>query len=278
MKRFVDLNLEKFAVVIWRSLKYPQPLDLLIDHLLVVVEQEIKPDINNKLKQFLDVLTQKKCLIIFDDVQNIFVNGQLAGQYQPEYENYQHLFTEITEIEHQSSVILISQEKCDEMHCLDEELYPLKCIEIQGLNEIQLLKSYGLQNEDSWLKLINLYEGNPAYLKSISILIQKMFDGNVAEFLAENTLIITETMQANLRAIFNRLSPLEKAIILQMSKLEQPISKEQLKLNLELSATDFIQGLQSLQKRYLVTKIKWEQTLFQLSPVFQEYLIKYYQL
>jgi len=278
VKRFVDLNLEKFAVVIWRSLKYPQPLDLLIDHLLVVVEQEIKPDINNKLKQFLDVLTQKKCLIIFDDVQNIFVNGQLAGQYQPEYENYQHLFTEITEIEHQSSVILISQEKCDEMHCLDEELYPLKCIEIQGLNEIQLLKSYGLQNEDSWLKLINLYEGNPAYLKSISILIQKMFDGNVAEFLAENTLIITETMQANLRAIFNRLSPLEKAIILQMSKLEQPISKEQLKLNLELSATDFIQGLQSLQKRYLVTKIKWEQTLFQLSPVFQEYLIKYYQL
>lgn len=35
----------------------------------------------------------------------------------------------IAHIEHQSSIILISQEQCSEMHCLDEQLYPVKCLE-----------------------------------------------------------------------------------------------------------------------------------------------------
>ena len=38
----------------------------------------------------------------------------------------------ITETEHQSNVILISQEQCAEMECLDEELYPIKCLELSG--------------------------------------------------------------------------------------------------------------------------------------------------
>ena len=36
----------------------------------------------------------------------------------------------ITEIEHQSSLILISQEQCQEMICIDEELYQVKCLEL----------------------------------------------------------------------------------------------------------------------------------------------------
>ncbi|NES81489.1 MAG: hypothetical protein F6K10_08795 [Moorea sp. SIO2B7] len=70
----------------------------------------------------------KKCLIILDDVQNIFISGQFAGQYQTESKNYQKLFTMITETQHQSNVILISQEQCPEMECLDEDLYPIRCL------------------------------------------------------------------------------------------------------------------------------------------------------
>jgi hypothetical protein len=39
----------------------------------------------------------------------------------------------ITETQHQSNLILISQEKCAEMECLDEELYSIKCLELLGL-------------------------------------------------------------------------------------------------------------------------------------------------
>ena len=271
-KRFIDLHQQKFDAIVWRSLKFPQSLDLLLDDLLKHHKLDSLPTINDKLKQLFDILTNKKCLIILDDIQNIFIPNQFAGKYQPEYQDYQTLFKMITETQHQSSVILISQEQCPEMECLDEELYPIKSLELSGLDNPEILKNTGLKNEDSWLKLIKLYEGNLLYLKSISILINKNYDDQVADFLAENTLHITNQMQSHFYETFHHLSPQEQQIVLELSKFENPISREELRQSLNLSSVDFNNGLQSLQQRYLVTKIKEDKILFKLSPVFQEYV------
>jgi predicted AAA+ superfamily ATPase len=88
VKRFIDLNLQQFEVIIWRSLKFPKSLDLLIDDLLKIAEQESQESTDNKLRQLLDFLTEKRCLIIIDDLENIFASGQFAGSYQNEYKNY----------------------------------------------------------------------------------------------------------------------------------------------------------------------------------------------
>ena len=272
VKRFIDLNLQQFEVIIWSNLKFPKSLELLVNDLLKVCKQEAQENIDDKLKQLLDVLNKKKCLIILDDVHNIFATGQLAGQYQTEYQDYQNFFTTIAEVEHQSHVILISQEQCAEMQCLDEELYPIKSLELSGLDDVEILKGTGLKNEDSWLKLINLYEGNPVYLKSIAISIKKIFDGDVAEFLADNSLIITKNMQSNLNYLFDKLSPIEQQLVLELSKFDMPVSREYLKQSLDLSSMDLINGLQSLQQRYVVRKIKEDKILFKLSSVFREYV------
>ncbi len=272
VRKFIDLNSDQFQVIIWRSLKYSEPLELLIDDILNIHEKEIKTNTNHKLKQLFESFTEKRCLIILDDLQNIFMSGQFAGQYQPEYKDYQKFFTMITETEHQSNIILISQEKCAEMHCLDQQLYPIKFLELLGLDDIKLLDNTGLNNQDSWLKLIRLYEGNPTYLKNIVSLIQDVYDGEVADFLEENSLIITQTMESHFNDLFNRLSSIEQQIILELSKLDQPISRENLKQKLPLSSVDFVKGLQSLQQRYLVTKIKEDKVVFKLSPVFREYV------
>ncbi|QSV70562.1 MAG: ATP-binding protein [Aphanizomenon flos-aquae KM1D3_PB] len=271
-KRFIDLHQQKFDAIVWRSLKFPQSLNLLLDEFLKHHKLDSLPTINDKLKQLFDILTNKKCLIILDDIQNIFIPNQFAGKYQPEYQDYQTLFKMITETHHQSSVILISQEQCPEMECLDEELYPIKSLELSGLDNPEILKNTGLKNEDSWLKLIKLYEGNLLYLKSISILINKNYDDQVADFLAENTLHITNQMQSHFYETFHHLSPQEQQIVLELSKFETPISREELRQSLNLSSVDFNNGLQSLQQRYLVTKIKEDKILFKLSPVFQEYV------
>lgn len=272
VKRFVDLNLEQFEVIVWKNLKFPKSLDLLINDLLKICQQEAKETLDDKLNQLFAVFTQKRCLIILDDVQNIFVNGQFAGQYQAEYKDYQKFFTMITETENQSNIILISQEKCAEMHCLDQQLYPIKSLELSGLNDTSILDKTGLNNQDNWLTLIQLYEGNPTYLKDIISLIQNVYDGEVAEFLAENSLIISQNLQSHFNDLFNRLSPIERQIILELSKLDQSISREDLKQKLPLSSVDFVNGLQSLQQRYLVTKIKEDKILFKLSLVFKEYV------
>ncbi|MTJ19088.1 MULTISPECIES: ATP-binding protein [unclassified Dolichospermum] len=272
VKRFIDLHQQKFDAIVWRSLKFPQSLDLLLDDLLKHHKLDSLPTINDKLKQLFDILTNKKCLIILDDLQNIFIPSQFAGKYQPEYQDYQTLFKMITETQHQSSVILISQEQCPEMECLDEELYPIKSLELSGLDNPEILKNTGLKNEDSWLKLIKLYEGNLLYLKSISILIHKNYDGQVVDFLGENTLHITNQMESHFQETFHHLSTQEQEIVLELSKFENPISREELRQSLNLSSVDFNNGLQSLQQRYLVTKIKEDKILFKLSPVFQEYV------
>ncbi|MEI6442664.1 MAG: NB-ARC domain-containing protein [Nostocales cyanobacterium ELA583] len=274
VKRFVDLHLDKFEVIIWKSLKYPKSLNLLIDDLLNVSKQETKENINDKLKQLFNILNDKKCLIILDDVDNIFVSGQFAGKYQSEYQDYQNFFTMITEIQHQSNVILISQEKCQEMISLDNELYPSHCLELSGLNNAatEILKNQGLKNEEAWLDLINLYESHPRYLQYISILIKDVFQGEVSELLKENSLILTEDFKSLFDSIWMKLSEVEKEILLKISQQDKPISRDEIKDLLSLSSIDIINGLQSLIRRCLLTKLENDEKLFNLSSVFRAYL------
>jgi NB-ARC domain len=271
VKRFVDLNLQHFEVTIWKNLQFYKSLKDIITDILTNTSK-----INSsEVWEFIELLKEKKCLIILDDVHQIFAKGQFAGQYQTEYEDYQTFFTMIKDLEHQSKVILISQEQSSEMFSLNEELSPLKCLEIFGFNDIDILKSTGLKSDDDLLRLIHLYEGHPMYLKDIVTLIKNVFDDEVSEFLAENTLIITENMRSHFHQIFKRISPIEQKIILAMSKNNQPLSKTELQTHLEISSTDLIKGLQSLQQRYLLTKIKEDQTLFKISSVYKEYVRNY---
>jgi AAA+ ATPase superfamily predicted ATPase len=278
VKRFIDLNIQQFEIIIWRSLKFPKSLDLLIDDLLNVCQQEAKATIDDKLKQLFNILKNKKCLIILDDLENIFVNRQFTGQYKPEYQDYKTFLQMITEIEHQSCLILISQEKCQEMISLDSELYPIHSLELSGLDNAatEILKNQGLKNEETWLNLINLYESHPKYLQYISILIKDVFQSEVAEFIKENSLILTEDFKTLFDLIWMRLSEVEKEILLKISQNDQPISRDEIKQFLSLSSMDIINGLQSLTRRFLVSKLENDQKLYTLSAVFKEYLRIYH--
>jgi hypothetical protein len=268
VKQFIDLNLQNFDVVVWKSIKLSQSLDNIITEILTAINPALIQT-DNKFTQLFNLLRQQKCLIILDDVQELFASTQFAGQYKSEYKDYQTLCTKMSEIEHQSSLILISQEQCQEMLCLDEDLYPVKCLELEGVENTKILRNQGLKDEESWSKLINLYEGNPVYLKDIASLIKNVFLGNVAEFLAEDSLILTEEMKYRFSELFHRLSPIEQQIVLELSKSNQPMSREDLRQGLELSSMDLINGLQSLNRRYLLKRIEREKVLFNLSPLFR---------
>jgi hypothetical protein len=272
VRKFIDLNSDQFQVIIWRSLKYSEPLELLIDDILNIHEKEIKTNTNHKQKQLFEIFTEKRCLIILDDLQNIFMSGAFAGQYKPEYQDYQDFFKKIMTTEHHSHVIVISQEKCQDMESLDEELYPIKCLDLSGLSDVNILKNTGLKDEDRWSNLINLYEGNPFYLKTIANSIRSVFNGYVSDFLAENELIITKDIQTNLQLLFKGLSLIEQKIVIKLSNSEQFLSREELKTSLDLSSTDLINSLESLQNRYLLMKITEDKIMFILSPVFREYV------
>ena len=271
VKQFVDLNLQHFDIIIWKNIKLSPSLDSILTEILT----HINPDsilADNKLTQTLNLFRDQKCLIILDDVQELFIKEKSAGQYKSEYRDYQPFLTMITETEHQSSLILISQEKCQEMISLDEELYPVQCLELEGLDSIDILKNYGLQDQESWSTLIQLYDGNPVCLKDIAGLIKKIFSGKVSEFLKENSLILTESIQSRLSQLFERLSPIEQQIIIELSQDNHPVSREDLRERLSLSSMDLINGLDSLMRRYLIKIIESDQVLFGLSFIIREYI------
>ena len=272
VKRFVDLNLEKFEVIIWKTLQFPKSLDLLINDLLNVCEVEVKEILDDKLKQLFAIFTNQKCLIILDDVENIFIRGEFAGEYQTQFQDYQNFFTMINQTEHQSKIILISQEECKEMRCFDEDLSVINCLKLQGLDNIEILKNMGFEDDSNLLKLLNLYDGNPFYLQDISYLIKNLFNSKVADFLAEDELIITQNITNKCQNLLNKLSTIEQEILLKISESEQPLSRQELSINLELSSLDLINGLQSLQQRCLLQKIEGENVVFVLAYIFKKYL------
>ncbi|MCT7952065.1 ATP-binding protein [Ancylothrix sp. C2] len=271
VKQFLDQNRQHFDILIWKSIKLSPSLDTIINEIITATNPD--PLIaDNQLTQLLKLFSQQKCLIVLDDVQEIFTGQQFTGQYKTQYKDYKTLFTRTTEVEHQSSLILISQEQCQEMHGLDEDFYPVKCLELEGLDNTGILKNQGLKDEENWLKIIDLYEGNPRYLKDIAGLIKNVYCGRVSEFLAEDSLILTQNIKYCLSELFQRLSPGEQEITLKLSQSKEPVSRDDLRQNLELSSSDLINGLCSLTRRYLLKRIEGEKVVFNLGPVFKEYV------
>jgi hypothetical protein len=276
VRHFIDTHTIPFDAIIWKNLKLSNSLNSILTEILTELNVNSK-DINTN--QCLQLFNQKRCLIILDNLEEIFTPQQFAGQYKPEHQDYKTFLQMITEIEHQSCLILISQEKCQEMISLDSELYPIHSLELSGLNNAatEILKNQRLKNEENWLELINLYESHPKYLQYISILIKEVFQGEVSEFIKENNLILTEDFKSLFDSIWIRLSNIEKEILLKISQHDQPISRDEIKQSLSLLSTDIIKGLQSLTRRFLLTKLESDQKLYTLSSVFREYLRIYHQ-
>jgi hypothetical protein len=280
VRHFIDNHPLPFDAIIWKNIKLSKSLNSILTEILTelnINNQDINT--NSLLNQCLQLFNQKRCLIILDNLEEVFTPQQYAGQYQPEYQDYKSFLQMITEIEHQSCLILISQEKCQDMISLDSELYPTHCLELSGLNNAatEILKNQGLKNEENWLELINLYETHPKYLQYISILIKDVFQGEVSEFIQENCLMLTEDFKSLFDSIWMRLSDIEKEILLKISQNDQPISRDEIKQSLSLSLMDIINGLQSLNRRFLLTKLETDEKLFNLSSVFREYLKIYHQ-
>jgi NB-ARC domain. len=275
VKRFIELNHQQFEVIICRNLKFPKSLNNLLTNILNNLSDENKSltNIEDRLTKLFEILRQKKCLIVLDNLENIFMNGQLAGQYQPEYGDYKTLFEMTTQIEHQSSLISISQEKCREMVSLDDDLGLIKTLELNGLNDVEFLSEFRLTDRENWSKLIDLYDGNPLYLKHIGTLIKDVFSGKVSDFINENSTLLNEDLKSIFHQIFIELSPIEQQIIFALTQPKKSFSIDDLKSCLSSPITDIADGLRSLNRRYLLKKIGENESLFTLKPLWIEYAI-----
>ncbi len=212
--------------------------------------------------------------MILDDLQDILKKGELAGQYLPEHEDYSKFFKQIATSCHQSCLILLSWTKPREIATLEADNKPIRTLNLKGLGEeaIEILREKRLTDEEKWSELMTLYQGNPSWLNIIAATINELFNGSVAEFLAEQDDLYLGDLEPIVKTYLEQLSESEKQVIYSLSTQAQPVNITQKPNNLELSKSEFMQAIQSLIRRNLIEKVEGgERSLFLLNPIFQQY-------
>lgn len=260
----------QFDYIIYRSLENIPQLIALKDDL----KQFFAQSLSTPLPDIIDYLSSYRCLIILDDVQNIFKPGELAGKYLSDCQDYHKFFQQIATTSHQSCLILISWELPRDFVTLKSD--KIKTLYLQGLTTEfeEIFKEYGLKSEEKWTELSELYQGHPNWLNIISSTIIELFDGEVSLFLEQmNNEIYLGDIEDSIECHLQRLSATEKKVMHWLANQTEAVEKFPKTANLDLSQSQFWAAIQSLMRRCLLDKLPSEtSSYFPINPVFKSYL------
>ena len=260
----------EFDCIIWRSLHNAPPLPSLQTNLIQFISQQQETE----LPDLINYLRSHRCLIILDDVQTIFSSQQLAGNYQPGYENYGAFFKQIIESCHNSCIILISWEKPREIAALESNPKNCQTLQLNSLGESarEIFIEKGLLESEKWSELIELYKGNPLWLNIVAAAIQDLFSGNVSDFLSYDSLVLGD-LEYLLHQHFQRLSDSEKQVMSWLANQNKAVEISKKPAFLELSPSEFLKAVESLRRRLLIEKVqKGDRTLFAVQRAIAEYV------
>jgi uncharacterized membrane protein len=269
--KLIEQTQTEFDYIIWLSLSNTPTLSTIQTEL----KQFFGRSPQTPLPTVIDYFRSSRCLVILDDVQNIFKSSELAGQYLAGYEDYGKFFKQIATSSHQSSLILLSWEKPREIATLEAENLSTRTLHLKGLGEqaAEIFKEKGLADEEKWSDLIALYQGHPSWLNIIAATILELFDGSVSLFLAEGTDLFLGDLEPILESHLERLSDSEKKAFYWLASQNEAVDISQQAADSDLSKSEFWQAIQSLARRGLVEKILvGSRSKFQINRVFQQYI------
>ncbi|BAY25626.1 WD-40 repeat-containing protein [Calothrix sp. NIES-2100] len=288
----------QFEHVIWRSLRFAPPVELLLDQLIQQLspnsQTKIAETLESKIFQLIDCLRSSRCLIVLDQLDSILGYGDTGIKdspkhmisqirYLPGYEGYGELMTRVGDLQHRSCVIFTSREKPSEIAVLEGEELPVRSLNLRGLNQedsIFILKAKGLTHKSSTEEcnlLLTRYAGNPLFIKLVATTIKELFAGNISEFITQETIVFGD-IKIIIDQQFNRLSQLEKYLLSWLSLHPDCTALRELQKNIVLPGLSppmsprlILEALELLQRRSLIER---QASSFFLTPVLSEYIIE----
>ena len=277
--KLVENIQSQFDYFIWRSLRGAQPTSQLIADLLQFFNDSQSTQAGCNISDLLEVLRQKRCLVVLDDFEATLQDGELVGAYRQGCEMHSELLQRIGSERHQSSLILIGREQPKEISMHQGEDQPIRYYKVNGLQRqgaFELLRARGFTGSENGLEaLVQQYRGNPSALRIVAGTIQELFNGNVSEFLKQTALALGDVLRTLLYQQFERLSKLEKDVLYWLAIKHRPVSLSTLRseMNLQASGSELIDALESLRWRSLIEKItEQEEVMFLLEPVVLKYV------
>ncbi|MEG4534965.1 ATP-binding protein [Microcoleus sp. D2_18a_D3] len=270
--KLIEQTQTEFDYIIWLSLADTPTLSTLQTELKQFFGRSPQPP----LPTVIDYFRSSRCLVILDDVQNIFKRSQLAGQYLAGYEDYGKFLKQIATSSHQSCLILLSWEKPREITALEAVNLSTQTLNLKGLGEqaAEILREKELADEEKWSDLIDLYQGHPSWLNIIAATILELFNGSVSLFLADGTAdLFVGDLEPLLESHLERLSDSEKKALYWLASQNEAVDISRQPADSELSQSEFWQAIQSLGRRSLLEKVLvGTRSLFFLNPVFKAYI------
>jgi AAA domain len=270
---------DEFEEIVWQSLGCQRSLVEFIDRNLIAslnIEALPEPplDLEARLSLLLEHFRQHRCLIVLDDVDRLFSSGELAGNYADEYREYRELFRRIWEMNHQSCVLLLTREEPSELAVMLGNNSSIHSLPLNGLGEggREIFRAKGLSDEDRWDYAIEYLGGNPAYLESISIAINKLFGGKFSEFCKYERLFLTEDIRSLLTHQFDRLSAAEREVIKYLASENQAITISRSIESLAIDPSDVANAIVSLGRRGLIEQTEIDNgMLFSLRSIVKQF-------
>ncbi|KJH69454.1 WD40 domain-containing protein [Aliterella atlantica] len=266
------VDTEQFDIVVWRSLRQAPPLkELLIDLMSAMAApavlgiapgQSLPLRIDVMMRQLLEQLRDRRCLLILDNVEAVLQGSELVGTYRPGYEDYGWLFQQLGAGRHQSSVLLTSREIPAQISIQAGPTAAVRLLRLEPLSTEEgksILAAKGLEVQTEQLqqvqKLIERYQGNPLALEIVATPIKELFNSNIAAFLAQDTLLFKDIRDL-LAHQFARLTSLERQVMYWLAIEREPVTAAQLQADLLPSVTplQLRYALQSLNGRSLIEK------------------------
>lgn len=274
---------DQFEYVIWRSLRHAPPLQEILADLIEFLSNGQESDnlatVASGVSRLMKYLHKHSCLVILDEVETILRPGQPVGYYRDGYQDYGELLKRIGEVPHKSAIVLTSREKPKDITLLQGETLPVRSLELQGLKTEDakgILEAKGFSRSENGLEeLIQLYRGHPTALKIIATTIQELFNGNISQFIRQNTLVIGDILGNLLNQQFERLSELEKEIMYWLALEQKPVDSYELQAEIWFSVprSEVLVALESLARRSLIEKnTEASDARFTIQPVVMKYV------
>ena len=270
----------RFEFVIWRSLYNAPPLESLLTDLIQFLSQEsnsslqLATNLDGRISQFIEVLRSSRCLLVLDNLETLLQSGTRAGCYREGYENYGQLLRLIGVSPHQSSLVLTSREKTQEIAALEGRVLPVRSLELRGVNSDegkQIFADKGLVGSEDLLTSLNeCYGGNVLALKLVATTIQDLFAGDLGEFLQQSSIVFGDIRKL-IDQQFQRLSDLEKDLMYWLAINLEPVPISLLCEDLisPINKINVLDTLESLGRRSLIEK---KAACFTLQAVLREYI------
>jgi len=269
----------QFEFAIWRSLQQAPQLDVILSNILPILTGS-EATTNNSIPALMEQLRQKRCLLIFDNLESILQGRNRSGQYQQGYEDYRELLARIADEPHQSCLILTGREQPGGFAVRSGENLPVRSLKLFGVSPPvcqQILAAKGLkatllQCQD----IVNYFGGNPLALKLAATTIKTLFGGDIHAFLVQGNTVFSHFWDL-LDRQFDRLSPLQQQIMYWLAINQEGATPAKLKAeNLpKVSGRQLMEALEGLAERSLIEDRRSPDNTASTSLTLQPAIVEY---